>query len=157
MQLIFAEQKDIDTVTELRMEYMYDAYDTVEEEQLRMARLNNISYLKQELNGTCFIAFAEENGIAVSSVYMNIMQRAANLKLLDGRYAEIYGVYTTPEYRGQGLATELMKLAMVRAKELGLSVITLEASSMGKGLYERLGFIPDTYGYEMMEYTLPKQ
>ncbi len=150
----FAEEKDIKKISRLRMAYMREAYEVFTEEEINTAFHNNISYLKQELGSTCFIVFAEEEGKAVSCVYLNKMRRAPNLKLPDGWYAEIYGVFTLEAYRNRGLATDLMKLALDKAKELGLTAVQLEASDMGKGLYERLGFIPDTYGFAPMEYTI---
>lgn len=52
----------------------------------------------------------------------------------------IYLVATLPEARGQGLATALMKHALVEARERGCTTTSLQATARGRPLYERLGY-----------------
>jgi len=51
-----------------------------------------------------------------------------------------YFVATHPEHRGRGLATRLMAAALREARERGLETASLQASAMGRPVYERLGF-----------------
>ena len=53
-----------------------------------------------------------------------------------------YFVATHPERRGRGLATRLMAVALAEARERGLETSSLQASAMGRPVYERLGFTP---------------
>ena len=53
-----------------------------------------------------------------------------------------YFVATHPERRGRGLATRLMAAAITDARERGLATASLQASAMGRPVYERLGFDP---------------
>lgn len=53
-------------------------------------------------------------------------------------------MYTVPEYRRQGIAFHTLDLLVKAAKEQGVSQIALEATDMGRPLYER-------YGFEKME------
>ncbi|NGP87120.1 GNAT family N-acetyltransferase [Fodinibius halophilus] len=57
-----------------------------------------------------------------------------------GKIAGIHGVGIVPEVRRQGFANELMCIILNQAIEDGADYTTLQASSMGKGLYEKLGF-----------------
>ncbi|MCI4325210.1 MAG: GNAT family N-acetyltransferase [Thermoplasmata archaeon] len=52
----------------------------------------------------------------------------------------ILSVYTRPDARGLGVATTAVRRAVDLAKELGYARISLHASAMGRGVYERLGF-----------------
>jgi GNAT superfamily N-acetyltransferase len=52
----------------------------------------------------------------------------------------IYLVATLPEARGRGLATALMKHALVEARERGCTTTSLQASARGRLVYERLGY-----------------
>ncbi|MDB5120340.1 MAG: N-acetyltransferase [Sphingobacteriales bacterium] len=52
----------------------------------------------------------------------------------------IHGVGVIPEMRRQGIAEEIMEFALNRAVVLQASYVILQASVMGKGLYDKLGF-----------------
>ena len=49
-------------------------------------------------------------------------------------------VATTPEARGQGLATRAMRHALAEAARDGCTTTTLQASAMGRPIYERMGY-----------------
>ncbi len=57
-----------------------------------------------------------------------------------GDIAGIHGVGVSPEMRRQGFAEEIMMFALNRSIDLKASHVTLQASAMGKGLYDKLGF-----------------
>ncbi|ADO68101.1 Acetyltransferase, GNAT family [Stigmatella aurantiaca DW4/3-1] len=52
----------------------------------------------------------------------------------------IYLVATAPEARRQGLASEVMRGLLAGARERGSAAAVLQATSMGHGVYQRLGF-----------------
>ena len=54
----------------------------------------------------------------------------------------IWAVATLPEARGRGLASVLLAHALADARERGNTTTTLEATQLGRGLYERLGYRP---------------
>jgi GNAT superfamily N-acetyltransferase len=62
---------------------------------------------------------------------------------LDGRKAVIANMYTLPEYRKKGIATELMRLQIEEAKMRGVKIINLSATADGRKVYEKLGFEND--------------
>jgi GNAT superfamily N-acetyltransferase len=49
-------------------------------------------------------------------------------------------VATLPEARGRGLAAALMTQALLDARERGCETSTLQATKMGKPIYERMGY-----------------
>jgi GNAT superfamily N-acetyltransferase len=49
-------------------------------------------------------------------------------------------VATLPVARGRGLATELMTRALLDARERGCTTTSLQATKMGKPVYERMGY-----------------
>ena len=55
--------------------------------------------------------------------------------------AYIMNMYTAPEYRRQGIAIHTLDLLVKDAKEQGVLQIALEATDMGRPLYERYGFV----------------
>ena len=53
----------------------------------------------------------------------------------------IVNVYTEKEWRRRGLAELVMRTMLQWSRENGVASVVLHASSMGRGLYERLGFV----------------
>lgn len=50
-------------------------------------------------------------------------------------------MYTASEYRRQGIVFHTLDLLVKDARKQGISQITLEATEMGRPLYERYGFV----------------
>lgn len=63
-----------------------------------------------------------------------------------GRIAYITNMYTAPAFRRQGIATHLFKLVIEEARKLDYRIVRLHASSDGKSIYSRMGFV-DSEGY----------
>ena len=51
------------------------------------------------------------------------------------------GVDVLPEYRRKGIAIKTLDLLVQDAKKRGITAISLEATAMGRPLYEKYGFI----------------
>lgn len=50
-------------------------------------------------------------------------------------------MYTAPEYRRRGVAFHTLDLLVKAARERGAGQIGLEATQMGRPLYEKYGFV----------------
>lgn len=59
-----------------------------------------------------------------------------------GEKAYIMNMYTAPEYRGRGIARRTLELLVSAAHARGVTAISLEATDMGRPLYEKFGFVP---------------
>lgn len=57
-----------------------------------------------------------------------------------GKKAYIANMYTNENYRGQGIATNLLTKLVKEARILGISKIWLGASKMGRPVYQKFGF-----------------
>lgn len=58
-----------------------------------------------------------------------------------GKKAYIMNMYTASEYRRQGIAFHTLDLLVKDIRKQGVSQITLEATEMGRPLYEKCGFV----------------
>ena len=58
-----------------------------------------------------------------------------------GKKAYIMNMYTASEYRRQGIAFHTLDLLVKDVRKQGVSQITLEATEMGRPLYEKYGFV----------------
>ena len=61
--------------------------------------------------------------------------------MLSGKKAYIMNMYTNPAYRRRGIAAKTLDMLVKDAKNKGIKFISLEATDMGKPLYEKYGFI----------------
>ena len=77
---------------------------------------------------TRYLALWQNTPVAISALY------------LDAGVAGIYFVATLPEARGKGFATQVVQTALEDAQKLGYRVAILQASAMGKNVYQRIGF-----------------
>ncbi len=57
-----------------------------------------------------------------------------------GLKAYITNIYTAPEFRGRGSAPQMLAILEREARDRGVCRIWLEASRMGKPVYEKYGF-----------------
>jgi GNAT superfamily N-acetyltransferase len=52
----------------------------------------------------------------------------------------IWWVATVPEARGRGLSRDLLRVALADARERGMETSTLQATKLGRRVYERVGY-----------------
>ena len=50
-------------------------------------------------------------------------------------------MYTDPEYRRKGIAYKTLDMLVQDSKTRGITSISLEATDMGRPLYEKYGFV----------------
>lgn len=68
-----------------------------------------------------------------------------------GQKAYIMNMYTHPDYRRQGVAFHTLDLLVQEAKARGVTQILLEATAMGRPLYEKYGFTAMRDEMELLE------
>lgn len=71
----------------------------------------------------------------------------------DNWYGHIEDVIIVPAYRGQGLASKLIRHTITAARELNLSRLELSAlneNHEARKMYEKLGFTTDSVTYELL-------
>jgi len=101
----------------------------------------NLAYFTSALADGSFVAWLALDGneiVATSGLSFSVTP--PNFACPDGRVAYIMNMFTFPAYRSQGIATELFGRIAVEAKNLGYKKITLNATAMGRPLYEKYGF-----------------
>ena len=66
-----------------------------------------------------------------------------------GCKAYIMNMYTRPEYRRRGIAYHTLDLLVKEIRRRGITSISLEATDMGRPLYEKYGFLPMEHEMEL--------
>lgn len=152
MRLLYASEKEIDDVIDLRINYFRDTYINFSAEEENDLRKKLKEYFVNHLEKDCIVVLVKEGDCAVASAILNLFKKAPNRRNPNGLFAEIYGVYTLKEKRRKGYATLLVKELINYADKLNVSFIELEASKEGKGVYLNCGFQIVEKEYSEMKY-----
>ena len=144
MDLTFrkATVDDIDLLTKTRIEVLRAAnrlpVDTDMGDVEKQSRLYYEKALRDGTHTACLV-FDRDRWVGAGGIsYYQVMPTYHNPS---GNKAYIMNMYTHPEYRRQGIARRMLDILINDAKEKGISFITLEATSMGRPLYENAGFV----------------
>jgi GNAT superfamily N-acetyltransferase len=99
-------------------------------------------WLEPRLADSSYFGFlAEDAGEVIAGVGLRIMDFPPNPNDPESnRRGFILDVYVLPDYRGQGIAHDLMLLGEAELKRCGIAYATLQASDRGRPLYEKLGW-----------------
>ncbi|SES38370.1 L-amino acid N-acyltransferase YncA [Butyrivibrio fibrisolvens] len=88
---------------------------------------------------TAYLVFDEDKFIGAGGVsYYRVMPTYHNTS---GEKAYIMNMYTASDYRRQGIAYKTLDLLVQDAKSRGIKANSLEATEMGRPLYEKYGFV----------------
>ena len=63
-------------------------------------------------------------------------------------------MYTRPDYRRKGIAYKTLDMLINDTKCKGITSISLEATAMGRPLYEKYGFVKMNDEMELLEWQL---
>lgn len=110
----------------------------------------DMSFVKEQSYDYYLKSLADETHIAYLVFTNNLLVGAGGISFFrvmptyhnpTGKKAYIMNMYTSPDYRRKGIAYKTLDLLVSSAKEKGISAISLEATDMGRPLYEKYGFI----------------
>jgi GNAT superfamily N-acetyltransferase len=148
----FAGPADIDDLVELRLMMGTEVNGSLGAEGERSYKDRLRSYFSSALiDGSCVTAVALVDGKVVGTASLNYHQKPPSTAGGNGRTGHISNVFTLPVHRGRGLASELMKMLIDRARETEVFKLNLGATPDGKGVYERLGFQAARFAYLEMK------
>lgn len=156
MNLIYkkATVEDIDLLTKSRMEVLKAANKLSDDTDMAEVEAQSYDYYKKACSDgthTAYLVFDDERFIGAGGIsYYRVMPTYHNPS---GNRAYIMNMYTNPDYRRSGIATKTLELLVADAKEKGVQQISLEATDMGRPLYERFGFVKLNDEMELPEYT----
>ena len=98
------------------------------------------------LNGDQTTVLAIENGEVIGCASMSYMWIMPTFSHPTGKRAHLMNVYTRNEYRRQGIARQMCEMLIEDAWARGATEISLDATTMGRPLYESLGFTASNEG-----------
>jgi ribosomal protein S18 acetylase RimI-like enzyme len=102
----------------------------VEEELMGGKALNRDVFIKLLNNSQCYLCLG----------LMNDQPVATSFLFVNGKQAGIYLVATRKSWRRQGFGLEMTNQCLLKAKDLACIHVELQATELGKGIYQTLGF-----------------
>jgi GNAT superfamily N-acetyltransferase len=138
-----ADLSDIDTLVNTRITVLRAANKLSDDTDMSEVETESRRYYEQSLadgSHTAYLVFDGDKFIGAGGIsYYSVMPTYHNRT---GRKAYVMNMYTHPDYRRQGIAYKTLDLLISDAESKGVDDITLEATDMGRPLYERFGFEP---------------
>ena len=142
--------EDLDILTETRIEILRAANQLSQDVDMTEVEEQSYEYYKRALYDgihTAYLVFEENDFVGAGGIsFFQVMPTYHNPT---GRKAYIMNMYTRPEYRRKGIAYKTLDLLVKEAKDRGITAISLEATAMGRPLYEKYGFVNMAHEMEL--------
>ena len=137
-----ATMEDNDELVRTRIIVLRAANKLSDDVNMSLVEKESFAYYKHALESGEHIAYLVYNDDTfVGAGGVSFYQVMPTYHNPTGKKAYIMNMYTAPEYRRQGIALHTLDLLVKDAKEQGVLQIALEATDMGRPLYERYGFV----------------
>ena len=137
-----ATMEDIDELVRTRIIVLRAANKLSDDVNMSLVEKESFAYYKHALESgehIAYLVYDSEKFIGAGGVsFYQVMPTYHNST---GKKAYIMNMYTAPEYRRQGIAFHTLDLLVKDARKQGVLQIALEATDMGRPLYERYGFV----------------
>ena len=133
---------DIDELVKTRIIVLRAANKLSNDEDMSVVEEKSYAYYRRALENREHIAYlVYDNGAFIGAGGVSFYQIMPTYHNPTGKKAYIMNMYTAPAYRRQGIAFHTLDLLVKDIRKQGVSQLTLEATEMGRPLYEKYGFV----------------
>ncbi len=133
---------DLDILTNTRITVLRAANKLSDDVDMSIVKEESYRYYENALTNDTHVAYLVFDGddfVGAGGIsFFKVMPTFHNPT---GQKAYIMNMYTKPEYRRKGVAYKTLDLLIAEAKCKGITSISLEATDMGRPLYEKYGFV----------------
>lgn len=137
-----ATLEDIEMLTSTRIEVLRAANKLSDDIDLSELKKESYNYYAKALsNGTHIAYLVFDNSRFAGAGGISFFQVMPTYHNPSGKKAYVMNMYTVPDYRRRGIAYKTLDMLIREAKNMGITDISLEATDMGRPLYEKYGFI----------------
>ncbi len=134
--------KDIEELVRTRILVLRAANKLSDEADMSVAEQESYTCYKRALETGEHIAYlVYDQGTFIGAGGVSFYQVMPTFHNPTGKKAYIMNMYTAPGYRRQGIAFHTLDLLIKHAEAQGVLQISLEATDMGRPLYEKYGFV----------------
>lgn len=133
-----ATQADLQTMIDIRLEMLKIVNNLPDDYEFADEFVTCSRWYFEKGDQTTVLAFDGERAIGCASMsYIEVMPTFDHPT---GRRAHLMNVYTNQNYRRQGIGKIMVEMLIEDAKKKGATEIGLDATTLGRPLYEALGF-----------------
>lgn len=140
--------KDLDTFIEMRINQLREE-GAREDMDLRPALKDY--YNRHMADGTFVSWLAVDGDQIVGTSGISFVEKPPYFGCPSGKMGLLSSMFTSKEYRRQGIAKELLSKVVNEAREYGCGTVQITASNMGVLLYTDFGFVKNG---NFMQYKL---
>ena len=149
-----ATMEDIEELVRTRILVLRAANKLSDDVDMSLVEQETYAYYKWALETGEHIAYlVYDNGTFIGAGGVSFYQVMPTYHNPTGKKAYIMNMYTSPEYRRQGIAFHTLDFLVKAAKEQGVLQIALEATDMGRPLYEKYGFVKMEDEMELLHFS----
>ena len=142
------EDKDLPVYISMRLKQLREE-GAQEETDIGPALLDY--YHRHMADGTFVAWIALEGDEVIGTSGMSFVERPPHFRCPNGKIGILTSMFTSPYYRRQGIARELLHRVVEEARAYGCSMVQITASDMGVKLYTAYGF---KHNGNFMQYNL---
>ena len=125
-----------------RIQVLRAANKLADEVDMSVIEQESYHYYKDNLtNGTHIAYLVYKDALLVGAGGVSFYRVMPTYENPTGEKAYIMNMYTIPQYRKQGIAIKMLDYLVKESKARNVTFISLEATEMGKPLYEKYGFV----------------
>lgn len=132
----------LEELTELRIKVLRAANKLSGSADLSAVEKSSREYFRRGFETDSFsVYFAYEGERVVGCGGVSFYEVMPTCDYPDGSSAYIMNMYTDPEFRRRGIAYAILDVLISECRARKVGRITLEATDMGRPLYEKYGFV----------------
>lgn len=140
MKIREANAKDIKQIVQLRMKLFVEVGEISHEDASPELKATTLQYFQENMNVTKSWV-AEYSGKIVAVGTLSLFFRPPYPGNLLGKEGYLLNMYTLPEYRKKRCGQGILENILAYARQAQLGKVWLHASTVGRPLYEKVGFV----------------
>ena len=136
-------ENELSRIIKIRIDQLTEEYISAGKTVPQNADLESalMDFYKRNLAAGTYVSWLAYDGDKiVGTSGMSFAEKPPYFTCPSGKLGILSSMYTDPDYRRMGIATELLDRVVKEAKEYGCGTIYITASDMGVKLYESYGF-----------------
>lgn len=140
MEIIKATKNDIEALMKIRMEMLKEVNSLSDDYVFDKSFIENCRKNFECTGETQTDILCIENGEPVACANLCYLSMMPAFSHPTGKRGHLMNVYVKKDFRRKGLAKKMLELLIEDAKSRKVTEISLDATEMGRPLYEAMGF-----------------
>ncbi len=140
VEVRLATESDIDQLIRMRWDFTFEHYSSIDASYQEFHKECKAFFEQALFGNRWFIWLAEINGLAVSHIYIELIEKVPRPGRISYPFAYMTNVYTIPEYRSRGIGGQILKRINEWSREKQHEFIIVWPSDDAVTFYARNGY-----------------